>query len=71
MLVACTTHICAVNVIAASFLKIGLKPGDRIGIWAPNNSEWAGLILTNINPAYRTSELKYALNKACCTLVHL
>jgi len=61
-----------VDAVAAGFLALGLKPGDRIGIWSPNNSEWvltqfatakAGLILVNINPAYRVAELEYALNK--------
>ncbi len=56
-------------------LTLGLSPGDRIGIWSPNNSEWvltqfatakAGLILVNINPAYRIAELEYALNKVGC-----
>src|ERR1700751_1022307 len=56
-------------------LTLGLQPGDRIGIWSPNNSEWvltqfatakAGLIMVNINPAYRTVELEYALNKVGC-----
>ena len=51
------------------------KPGERIGIWSPNNAEWvvtqfatakAGLILVNINPAYRLAELEYALNKVGC-----
>ncbi|MBH68489.1 MAG: AMP-binding protein [Rhodospirillaceae bacterium] len=60
---------------AAGLLSIGLDPGDRIGIWSPNNSEWvvaqyatakAGLILVNINPAYRVAELEYALNKVGC-----
>ena len=61
--------------LAASLLKLGLEPGDRIGIWAPNCAEWvltqfasakAGLILVNINPAYRLTELEYALNKVSC-----
>lgn len=60
---------------AAALLALGLEPGDRIGIWAPNCAEWtviqfatarAGLILVNINPAYRLSELEYALNKVGC-----
>ncbi|HTT78915.1 MAG TPA: AMP-binding protein [Stellaceae bacterium] len=60
---------------AAGLLALGLKRGERIGIWSPNNAEWCiaqfataklGLILVNINPAYRTSELEYALNKAGC-----
>ena len=64
-----------VDLFAAGLLGLGLNPGDRIGIWSPNNSEWvvtqyatakAGLILVNINPAYRVAELEYALNKAGC-----
>ncbi len=64
-----------VDAFAAGLLALGLTPGDRIGIWSPNNSEWvitqfatakAGLILVNINPAYRLSELDYALNKVAC-----
>src|SRR6202011_206758 len=64
-----------VDAVAAGLLGLGLNPGDRIGIWSPNNSEWviaqfatakAGLILVNINPAYRLAELEYALNKAGC-----
>ena len=60
---------------AAGLLALGLEPGDRIGIWSPNNAEWvvtqfatakAGLVLVNINPAYRLSELDYALNKVGC-----
>jgi fatty-acyl-CoA synthase len=63
------------DALAAGLLTLGLQPGDRIGIWSPNNSEWvltqfatakAGLILVNINPAYRTAELEYALNKVGC-----
>lgn len=57
---------------AAGLLSLGLEPGDRVAIWAPNCAEWiiaqyatakAGLIQVNINPAYRLSELEYALNK--------
>ncbi len=64
-----------VDALAAGLLALGLEPGDRIGIWSPNNSEWvltqfatakAGLILVNINPAYRATELEYALNKVGC-----
>ena len=65
----------AVDKLAAGLLTLGLDPGDRIGIWSPNNSEWvltqfatakAGLILVNINPSYRVAELEYALNKVGC-----
>ncbi|WEN15528.1 AMP-binding protein [Rhodanobacter sp. AS-Z3] len=61
--------------VAAGLLVLGLERGDRIGIWAPNRAEWvvlqfaapkAGLILVNINPAYRAHELEYALNKVGC-----
>jgi fatty-acyl-CoA synthase len=59
----------------AGLLALGLEPGDRVGMLAPNRAEWlvaqfgtayAGLILVNINPAYRTPELEYALNKVGC-----
>ena len=61
--------------LASALLGLGLKPGDRIGIWSHNNAEWvlmqlatamAGLVLVNINPAYRTAEVEYALNKVAC-----
>jgi fatty-acyl-CoA synthase len=64
-----------VDAFAAGLLTLGLQPGDRVGIWSPNNSEWvitqfatakAGLILVNINPSYRLAELEYALNKVGC-----
>src|SRR5205807_2941105 len=64
-----------VDAFAAGLIALGLLPSERIGIWSPNNAEWvvaqfatakAGLILVNINPAYRTSELEYALNKSGC-----
>ncbi len=65
----------AVDRFAAGLVELGLEPGDRVGIWSPNNIEWvvtqfatakAGLILVNVNPAYRLSELEYALNKVGC-----
>jgi fatty-acyl-CoA synthase len=66
--------------IAAALLGLGLAPGERIGIWAPNRAEWvllqfaapkAGLILVNINPAYRVHELAYALNHVGCSALVL
>jgi fatty-acyl-CoA synthase len=64
-----------VDDFAAGLLSLGLEPGDRVGIWSPNNAEWvvtqlatakAGLILVNVNPAYRLAEADYALNKVEC-----
>ncbi len=64
-----------VDAFAAGLLALGLEPGDRIGIWSPNNAEWvvtqfatakAGLVQVNINPAYRLSEVEYVLNKVEC-----
>jgi len=61
--------------LASALLKLGLTPGDRVGIWSHNNAEWVlmqlatamtGLVLVNINPAYRTAEVEYALNKVGC-----
>jgi fatty-acyl-CoA synthase len=60
---------------AAGLLALGLEPGDRVGMLATNRAEWvvtqfatayAGLVLVNINPAYRTPELEYALKKVGC-----
>ncbi len=60
---------------AAGLIALGFEPGDRVGVWAPNCAEWvlaqfatarAGLIQVNINPAYRTHELEYVLNKVSC-----
>ena len=64
--------------LASALLGMGLTPGDRVGIWSHNNAEWVlmqlataqvGLVLVNINPAYRTSEVEYALNKVGCKLL--
>ena len=62
-----------VDVAARGFVAAGIEKGDRVGIWAPNCAEWTivqfatakiGAILVNINPAYRTHELKYVLGQA-------
>jgi len=64
-----------VDDLAAGLLALGLEKGDRIGIWSPNRPEWIalqyasariGLVLVTINPAYRLTELDYALNKVDC-----
>ena len=64
-----------VDALASGLLALGLRPGERVGIWSPNRAEWvvaqfatarAGLVLVNINPAYRLAELEYALNTAGC-----
>ena len=64
-----------VLVVARALLMLGLKPGERLGVWAPNCAQWCiaqlasakvGAILVNINPAYRSSELEYVLNQAGC-----
>src|SRR3954466_4215131 len=63
----------AVDRCARALIAAGLQAGDRVGIWSPNCAEWAlvqygtakaGIILVNINPAYRTSELAYVLNQS-------
>ncbi|MEA2428799.1 MAG: fatty-acyl-CoA synthase, partial [Thermoleophilaceae bacterium] len=68
----------AVDRVARGLMALGLERGDRVGIWSPNNAEWtlvqyatakAGLVLVNVNPAYRTSELEYALNQAGCRVL--
>lgn len=64
-----------VNQCARGLLALGLRRGDRVGMWSPNYAEWvvvqfatakAGIILVNINPSYRVHELKYALNQSGC-----
>ena len=67
-----------VDRIAMGLMTHGVRKGDRVGIWAPNCAEWAviqyatariGAILVNINPAYRVSEVAYALNKVGCSVL--
>ena len=64
-----------VDRLARALVAVGLGKGDRVGIWAPNVAEWVltqfatariGAILVNINPAYRRTELEYALTKVGC-----
>ena len=64
-----------VDRLACGLIRLGLQSGDRVGIWSQNNLEWvltqfatakAGLVMVNINPAYRRAELEYALNKVGC-----
>jgi fatty-acyl-CoA synthase len=65
----------AVDALAGGMHAAGLRRGDRVGVWGPNRAEWAlvqyataklGVILVNVNPAYRTSELEYALGQSGC-----
>jgi fatty-acyl-CoA synthase len=65
----------AVDRLASGMLAAGLRTGDRVGVWGPNLAEWVltqyataklGVVLVNINPAYRTSELQYALGQSGC-----
>ena len=64
-----------VDELATGLIALGIQPGDRVGIWAPNCYEWCltqfatasiGAIMVCINPAYRVYELEYALNKVQC-----
>ena len=67
-----------VDALAVGLLSLGIAPGDRVGIWGPNNHEWVmvqlatakiGAIMVCINPAYRLYELEFALNKVECKVV--
>jgi fatty-acyl-CoA synthase len=67
-----------VDALAAGFLALGLERGARIGVWSLNRPEWtltqfaaakAGIILVTINPAYRLSELEFALAKVGCAAI--
>jgi fatty-acyl-CoA synthase len=64
--------------LARGLIGLGLEPGDRVGLWSPNYAEWTlvqyataeiGVILVNVNPAYRTHELAYALNQSGCRML--
>ncbi len=68
----------AVDRLARGLLAAGLERGDRLGIWSPNCAEWTltqfatariGVILVNVNPAYRTTELAYALEQSGCRML--
>jgi acyl-CoA synthetase (AMP-forming)/AMP-acid ligase II len=65
----------AVDRVARALIAAGLGPGDRVGIWSPNCAEWvlvqyatakAGIVLVNINPAYRSLELAFVLKQSGC-----
>ena len=67
-----------VDRVARALLALGIERGDRVGMWSPNRSEWmlvqyatarVGAILVNVNPAYRTSELEYAMRQSGCRLL--
>src|SRR6476659_9110687 len=62
-----------VNALARGLIAAGIEVGDRVGVWSPNCAEWViaqyatakvGAILVNVNPAYRTHELAYAVNQS-------
>ena len=68
----------SVNLLAMGLLRLGLEVGDRVGIWSPNCAEWVwlqyatakvGVILVNINPAYRTHEVSYVLARSRCRVL--
>ena len=67
-----------VNEVAKGLMGLGIAAGDRVGMWSPNYAEWVyiqyatariGAIQVNLNPAYRTSELEYAINQSGCRLL--
>ncbi|QSX39431.1 AMP-binding protein [Shewanella cyperi] len=68
-------YLAEIDRLATGLLALGVRPGDRVGIWSPNNIEWCltqfatariGAIMVCINPAYRPEELEYALNNVGC-----
>ena len=68
----------SVDAVAKGLMAYGIGQGDRVGMWSPNYAEWVyvqfatakiGAIQVNINPAYRTSELEYAMNQSGCKML--
>jgi fatty-acyl-CoA synthase len=68
----------AVDAVAKGLMAAGIQAGDRIGMWGPNYAEWVyvqfatakiGAIQVNVNPAYRTAELEYALEQSGCRIL--
>ena len=66
--------------VAKGLLALGVQRGDRVGVWSPNRFEWVvlqyatariGAILVNINPAYKTAELEYALRQSATQVLVL
>ncbi|CAN5847407.1 AMP-binding protein [soil metagenome] len=64
--------------LASGLIGLGLEPGDRVGLWSPNYAEWTlvqyataeiGVVLVNINPAYRTHELAFVLHQSGCKVL--
>jgi fatty-acyl-CoA synthase len=71
-------YVAEVDRVARALHAAGMEQGDRVGIWSPNRAEWAlvqyataklGVILVNINPAYRTHELAYAVKHSGCRML--
>jgi fatty-acyl-CoA synthase len=67
-----------VHRLGKALMGAGLEVGDRVGLWSPNYAEWTlvqyataeiGVVLVNVNPAYRTHELAYALNQSGCRML--
>jgi fatty-acyl-CoA synthase len=68
----------SVDAVAKGLMAAGINKGDRVGMWSPNYAEWIyvqfatakiGAIQVNVNPAYRTTELEYAMNQAGCKML--
>ncbi|WP_125717628.1 AMP-binding protein [Pseudoalteromonas rubra] len=71
-------YLARIDELAAALLHCGIQPGDRVGLWSPNNLEWSlvqfatariGAIMVCLNPAYRPAELEFALNNAGCKMI--